>query len=394
MAVIHSFRTNISWPNVSKKIIISVNTAWNLLNFRASLINGLISSGFEVIAVAPTDKYVAELEMLGCRFIHLKMDNQGTHPIRDLLLLWRYWWLLKTEKPDLCLFYTVKPNVYGSLASSLCDIPFINNVSGLGTVFIQGGWLKWLVSALYKLAFRNSNRIFFQNRDDLDLFLENRLIKKNLTDVLPGSGIDLHRFTPVGDADRKPLTSPFRFLLIARMLIDKGVVEFVNAAKLLKESGVKAEFCLLGFLDVQNPAAISSEQMKKWTDQGFVKYLGVSDDVREHIASAHCIVLPSYREGTPRTLLEASAMGKPIITTNVIGCKEIVEHGVNGFLCEVKSPQDLALKLKDMRLLSEGQRRLMGVNGRLKMENEFDEKFVIQKYLRAIDLALHGQQVP
>jgi glycosyltransferase involved in cell wall biosynthesis len=379
---------------VSKKILISINTAWNLLNFRAGLINGLVSSGFEVIAVAPQDKYVAELQLLGCRFVHLEMDNKGTHPARDLLLLWRYCLLLKTEKPDLCLFYTAKPNVYGSLASNFSSIPFINNVSGLGAVFIQGGWLRYFVSALYKLAFKNSNRVFFQNRDDLGLFLENCLVKKELSDVLPGSGINLHRFAPADDANRKSLTTPFRFLLISRMLKDKGVVEFVNAAQLLKNLGLNAEFCLLGFLDVQNPAAISSEQMKEWMDQGFVHYLGVSDDVREHIALADCIVLPSYREGTPRTLLEAAAMGKPIVTTNVVGCKEVVEHGVNGFLCEVKNAQDLALKMKDMLLLSEDQRRLMGKNGRLKMENEFDENIVIQKYLQAIDLALLGQPVP
>ncbi len=379
---------------MTKKILISLNTAWNLLNFRAGLIGSLISSRYEVVVVAPKDEYVVKLELLGCRFVHLEMDNQGTQPIRDLLLLWRFFRLLKTEKPDLCLFYTVKPNVYGSLASRLCGIPFINNVSGLGAVFIQGGWIKSIVSALYKLAFRNSYRVFFQNRDDLGLFLENKLVKVALTDVLPGSGINLHRFTPADDTDRKSLNSPFRFLLIARMLKDKGIFEFVNAAQLLKESGVNADFCLLGFLGVQNPAAISSEQMKEWTDQGFVKYLGVSDDVREHIASADCIVLPSYREGTPRTLLEAAAMGKPIITTDVVGCKEVVEHGVNGFLCEVKNAQDLSLKMKEMLLLSEGQRRMMGENGRLKMEKEFDENIVIQKYLQAIDLALHLQPFP
>jgi glycosyltransferase involved in cell wall biosynthesis len=379
---------------VSKKILISINTSWNLLNFRAGLIHALISSGFEVIAVAPPDKYVAELELLGCRFVLLDIDNKGTHPVRDFLLLWRYWRLLIIERPDLCLFYTVKPNVYGSLAASFCRIPFINNVSGLGSVFIQGGWLKRFVSALYMLAFRNSNRVFFQNNDDLRLFLENKLVKVELTDVLPGSGINLHRFTPGDDAARKSLTSPFRFLLIARMLKDKGVVEFVIAAQLLKELGLKAEFCLLGFLDVQNPAAISSDQMKEWTDQGFVKYLGVSDDVREHIASADCIVLPSYREGTPRTLLEAAAMAKPIITTNVVGCKEVVEHGINGFLCEVKNAKDLALKMKEMLTLPVDQRELMGQNGRLKMEKGFDENIVIQKYLKAIDLALLGQPVP
>jgi glycosyltransferase involved in cell wall biosynthesis len=186
----------------------------------------------------------------------------------------------------------------------------------------------------------------------------------------------------------------FRFLLIARMLRDKGVGEYVNAARQLRCRWPKAEFCLLGFVDVQNPAAISRGQMDTWVSLGHVTYLGVSDDVRAEIASADCIVLPSYREGTPRTLLEAAAMGKPIITTNVVGCKEVVEHGVNGFLCKVKNAQDLALKMKEILLLSENQRRLMGENGRLKMEKEFDENIVIQKYLQAIDLALLGQPVP
>jgi hypothetical protein len=196
---------------VSKKILISINTAWNLLNFRAGLINGLISSGFEVIAAAPPDKYVEELELLGCRFVDLEMDNQGTQPVRDLFLLWRYWRLLKTEKPDICLFYTVKPNVYGSLASYFCSIPFINNVSGLGAVFIKGGLLKRFVSALYRLAFRNSNRVFFQNRDDLGLFLLYKLVKLELTDVLPGSGINLDRFTPTDNAVRNHSTPHFAF---------------------------------------------------------------------------------------------------------------------------------------------------------------------------------------
>jgi glycosyltransferase involved in cell wall biosynthesis len=376
---------------VSKKILININTAWNLLNFRAGLISELIRLGYEVVAVAPRDKYVSKLELLGCRFVHLEMDNQGTHPVRDLVLLWRYLKLLRIEKPDLCLFYTIKPNVYGSLASTFCGIPFINNVAGLGAVFIGSGWLREFVSTLYKLAFRNSSKVFFQNKDDFQLFLENKLISRQSTDVLPGSGIDLNHFSPAYARLDVTLNRPFKFLLIARMLKDKGVVEYVTAAQMLKESGIDAEFCLLGFLDVQNPAAISTNQMKKWTDQGFVKYLGSSDDVREHIAQADCIVLPSYREGAPRSLLEAAAMAKPIITTNVVGCKEVVVDGENGMLCEVKNALDLASKIKEMLLLSDDQRRLMGQRGRFKMEQKFDEQIVIQKYLKAIYQALEDQ---
>ena len=379
---------------MSKKILINVNSAWNLLNFRAGLISELVGLGYEVLAIAPADEYVLKLELLGCRFVNLEMDNQGTNPVRDLLLLWRYWRLHKVEKPDLCLFYTVKPNVFGSLASRIYGTPYINNVAGLGAVFIGGGWLKRVVSILYKIAFKNSSKVFFQNKDDLNLFRENRLISHQLTEVLPGSGINLNYFFPIENTTGLSINSTFKFLLIARMLKDKGVIEYVNAAKLLKESGVNAEFCLLGFLDVQNPAAISTEQMKAWVEQGFVRYLGTSDDVRVHIAQADCIVLPSYREGTPRALLEAAAMAKPIITTNVVGCKEVVVDGENGMLCEAKNSIDLAAKMNKMLLLSEDQRRLMGGKGRAKMEQEFDEKIVIQKYLQAIDLVLKDQPVP
>jgi glycosyltransferase involved in cell wall biosynthesis len=379
---------------VPTKILINVNSAWNLLNFRAGLITELFELGYEVIAVAPLDEYVIRLELLGCRFVNLKIDSQGTNPFRDLLLLWRYLNLLLTEKPDLCLFYTVKPNIFGSLASRILGIPYINNVAGLGAVFIAGGWLKRVVSLLYKVAFKKSSKVFFQNKDDLNLFRESGLLSHQSVDVLPGSGINVQYFSPKRNSAISPAISPFKFLLIARMLKDKGVVEYVSAAQLLKDSGVQAEFCLLGFLDVQNPAAISSEQMNAWTEQGYVRYLGSSDDVRVHIAQADCVVLPSYREGTPRSLLEAAAMAKPIITTNVVGCKEVVVDGENGLLCEVKNSIDLASKMSKMLMLSEGQRRSMGEKGRLKIEQEFDEKIVIQKYLQAIDLVLKAQRAP
>jgi glycosyltransferase involved in cell wall biosynthesis len=373
---------------VRKKILISVNSAWNLLNFRAGLISELVRSGYEVVAVAPADEYVLKLESLGCRFVNLKMNNQGTNPIDDLLLLWRYWKLHIVEKPDLCLYYTIKPNVFGSLASSIYGTPYINNVAGLGAVFIGGGWLKCVVSALYKIAFQNSSKVFFQNKDDQKLFLKNRLINNQSTEVLPGSGINLNYFTPHENDKISSINSIFKFLLIARMLKDKGVVEYVNAAQMLKDSGVNAEFLLLGFLDVQNPASISTEEMKTWTDQGFVRYLGSSDDVRPHIAQSDCIVLPSYREGTPRSLLEAAAMAKPIITTSVVGCKDVVEDGENGMLCKVRSSIDLASKMNKMLLLSDDKRRIMGKKGRLKVEQEFDENIVIKKYLLTIEFLL------
>jgi glycosyltransferase involved in cell wall biosynthesis len=377
---------------VGIKVVIALNTAWNLVNFRAGLIRALVAHGYEVVAVAPPDAYTPRLAELGCRFVPLPMHNGGTHPGRDGLLLWRFWQLFRRERPDVYLGYTVKPNVYGSLAARLRGIPVINNIAGLGAVFIQGGWLVRLVRALYRLALRPSAKVFFQNDDDRQLFIASGLVRAPVTDLLPGSGIDLSRFAlapllPTEGSPRK-----FRFLLIARMLFDKGVAEYVETAKLIRARWPQAECCLLGFVDVQNPAAVSRAQVDDWVKQGVVRYLGVSDDVRTEIAQADCIVLPSYREGTPRTLLEAAAMGRPIITTDAVGCREVVDDGVNGYLCKVRDAGDLAAKMEQMLALTHQQRVDMGLRGRDKMVAEFDEQIVIQKYLAAIEAILASRR--
>ncbi|CAN6134373.1 RfaG Glycosyltransferase [Methylophilaceae bacterium] len=369
------------------KVIIALNSSWNLHNFRTGLIRALVAEGYEVVAVAPDDAYSARLSELGCRFVALPMDNQGTHPLRDLQLFLRFWLLLRRERPDVLLAYTVKPNVYGSLAAGLLGIPVVNNIAGLGAVFIKGGLLVRLVRGLYRLALRRSAKVFFQNGDDRALFIDAGLVKPQQTDLLPGSGINLTRFS----ANEKSSMSiannngrAFRFLLIARMLRDKGVVEYVAAAKQIRARWPNVEFGLLGFLDVQNPAAISTEEMNAWVAAGDVRYLGLSDDVRLEIAQADCIVLPSYREGTPRTLLEAAAMAKPIVTTDAVGCREVVDDGVNGYLCQVRDANDLAAKMQAMLGLSVAERASMGQAGRKKMELQFDEKIVIDKYLQVV----------
>jgi glycosyltransferase involved in cell wall biosynthesis len=370
---------------LSATVIISLNAAWNLVNFRAGLISALVSHGYDVVAVAPTDEYAHQLAALGCRFIPLPMDNKGTHPGRDLILLWRFILLIRKERPDVFLGYTVKPNIYGSLAAHILGVPVINNVAGLGTVFIKDGWLNSLVRALYRIALARSRKVFFQNEDDRQLFIIGGLVEGALTDRLPGSGVDIKKFEPTLLPDRLEI----RFLLIARMLWDKGVGEYVVAARLLQSRGLNAEVCLLGFLDVQNPAAISKSQMDEWVAEGVVRYLGVSDNVREEIAQADCVVLPSfYREGTPRTLLEAAAMARPIITTDSVGCRDVVDDGVNGFLCRPRDASDLADKMERMISMSQAEREAMGLRGREKIVREFDEKIVIDKYLTAIEVVL------
>ena len=364
------------------RVLIALNTAWNLVNFRASLISAFIQAGYEVIAVAPQDNYVEQVKALGCQYFPLPMDNQGTHPGRDLLLLWRFYRLLRRNRPDVFLGYTVKPNIYGSIAAHLLGIPVVNNIAGLGTVFIKDGWVTRLVRVLYRFALSRSKHVFFQNDDDRSLFIKGRLVDPEITDRVPGSGINLRHFLSI---EMPRSESPIRFLLIARMLWDKGVGEYVEAAKLLMSRNVSAEFCLLGFLDAKNPAAISRDQMDEWVKSGFVTYLGETDDVRPHIATATCVVLPSfYREGVPRTLLEAAAMGRPIITTDAVGCREVLENGMSGYLCKPRDASDLAEKMELFISLSPEQRAEMGGLGREKMEREFDEKIVINKYLQVV----------
>lgn len=363
-------------------MLVAVNAAWNLLNFRAGLIRALVAQGYEVVAVAPSDEYVSQVVALGCRYVPLPMDNKGTHPGRDLILLWRFFRLMLKERPNVFLGYTVKPNIYGSLAAKVFRIPVINNVAGLGAAFNKDGWLNLLVRKLYRVALTSSRTVFFQNEDDRHLFVSGGLVSGSVSDRLPGSGIDLKRFVP------KPLPNMkrVRFLLIARMLWEKGIGEYVQAARLLKQRGADVDVCLLGFLDVQNPSAISRVQMDEWVAEGVVRYLGVRDNVCEEIASADCVVLPSfYREGTPRSLLEAAAMARPIIATDSVGCRDVVVDGVNGYLCRARDAADLAEKMAKMIALSAAEREAMGLRGRRKMELEFDEQIVIAKYLRAID---------
>jgi len=365
------------------RVLISTNTSWNLVNFRSGLIQAFVANGYEVIAAAPSDIYVGRLEVLGCRYRLLPMDNKGTNLGLDLLLFWRYLRILRQERPDVFLGYTVKPNVYGSLAAHILRIPVVNNISGLGAVFIRPRrLLTRIVSELYRFALGRSVRVFFQNEDDRCFFVKRGLVQSEVTDLVPGSGVDLDRFSPVSLPSQE--CEQIKFILVARMLWDKGVGEYVEAARRVRQHFPKVEFCLLGFLDVQNPAAISWDQMRIWVNEGVVNYLGESSDVRPHIVAADCVVLPSYREGLPRTLLEAAAMGRPIITTDTAGCREVVVDRVSGFLCRLRDADDLADKMEQMIELSTDDRADMGKRGRKKVEQEFDEQLVITTYLRTI----------
>jgi len=367
-----------------KKIIISANSAWNVVNFRKGIVLELINHGFEVVVVSPKDEYVDKLCDLGCQHININVDNKGINPINDLYLTFQYLKIFYQVDPNVILTYTVKPNIYGSLAAYILSIPIVNNISGLGTAFIRGGLLGRIVNFLYKISLRKSECVFFQNHDDENLFLKKNLVTKGQVSVLPGSGVNLEYYQPTKSNIVNKDQDEFVFLLIARLIWDKGIQEYVDAARFVKKYNPKARFQILGFLDVDNQTAVLHSDVDTWVEEGIIQYLGKTDDVRPFINSSDCVVLPSYREGTPKILLEAAAMGKPIIATNVEGCKDVVDDGVNGYLCNVRDANDLSKKMKIMINIASKDVEIMGLMGRQKMEREFDEKIVINKYISAV----------
>jgi glycosyltransferase involved in cell wall biosynthesis len=368
-------------------IAISSNTSWYLYNFRKNTILALIEQGYQVVAIAPEDEYSTKLSELGCEFIHINIDQGGTNPVRDFKTFFDFYRIYQVKNIDVVLNFTPKNNIYSTLAANFNGTKSINNIAGLGILFINESITSKIARFLYKISQTKASKLFFQNEDDRALFLEKKISTTVETERLPGSGVDLTRFTLTPAPD----DGKVRFLLIARMLYDKGIAQYVEAARALKEKFTdKVEFQLLGFLDVNNPSAVSKEDMQAWVDEGIVNYLGISDIVEQDIAKIDCMVLPSYyREGVPKSLLEAGAMGKPIVTTDNVGCRETVDDGVNGYLCELRSTESLIEKLELIINKSHQERLAMGEKSRLKIQNEFDENIVINKYLQAIKECLY-----
>lgn len=365
------------------RIAIVLNTSWNIYNFRLGLINSLRSNGHHVIVVAPEDIYSEKLISLGFEFIDVKMDSSGVNPIKDTALLLELYGIYKKIKPDVILHYTVKPNIYGTLAASMLGVPSVNNVCGLGTVFLKKGLVSVVARALYKLAFQYPKKVFFQNEDDYQLFIKEGLVRQEIADCVPGSGIRVEDYKPV--ERRVKASGKFTFLVISRLIYDKGIIEYIDAIQILRAQGVDAHFQLLGAKDPGHKRGIDPQVVDGWIQKGLVEYLGTTDDVQSVINQADCVVLPSYREGLSRTLLEAASLCKPIVTTDVPGCRNVVLHGENGFLCEVKNAQDLAEKMYWMSSLPQEDVLRMGLNGRKIVETFFQEKLVIQKYQHAIE---------
>ena len=363
------------------RIAVVLNTSWNIYNFRLGLVKSLLENGHEVYAVAPEDEYSKKLIEEGCIFEKVTMDSRGANPIKDFRLIFELHGIYKRIKPDVILHFTIKPNIYGTIAARLLRIPCINNVCGLGTVFLKKNLVSLVAILMYKIAFSFANKIFFQNPEDEKLFHEKNLVNRTRTDLIPGSGINLQDFLP----EEYPQNRKFTFLLISRLIYDKGILEYVAAIKRLKDQGVDARYQILGAVDFKHKRGIQPEIINNWLDNNLFDYLGRKEDVRPYIKAADCVVLPSYREGTPRTLLEAASMARPIVATDVAGCRQVVKDQHNGYLCNMADSEDLADKMLKMYQLPVAERKTMGRKGNEKVRSAFDENIVIDKYLKSID---------
>jgi glycosyltransferase involved in cell wall biosynthesis len=363
-----------------RSIVISANSLWNIANFRGGLLRALAAEGSVIVVAAPRDGSVSLPSGMRIKFTNLAVDRSGMNPFKDALLVATYYRLFRAVRPVAFLSFTIKPNIYGALAARLAGVPAIANVSGLGTAFICDNMFTTFISGLYRLAFAKSHTVFFQNPDDQDLFLERRIVGEGVCKLLPGSGIDLGRFKP---AKRLDDGAPV-FLFIGRLLGDKGVREFIQAAAYLKTRYPEAKFQLLGGLDPRNPTGISAAELSQSVEAGFIEYLGSADDVRPHIEEASAIVLPSYREGLPRSLLEGAAMARPLIASDVPGCREIVKDRVTGLLCRPRSSSSLAEAMAHFADMDVDQRRVLGNAARAKVEAEYDEQFVVDAYLEVL----------
>lgn len=366
---------------MSKKIALVSNSSWSIFNYRLGVAKAFLDKGFKVLIVAPQDDFTKNLIEIGCSFRHFEMESKSTNPFNDLKLLQQLKTIYKEEKPNFIFHYTIKPNIWGSRAAKSASIPSIAITTGLGYIFDNNNLVSKIGKWLYKVNLTYSKQIWFLNNEDQKAFLDENIIPKSKAYLIPGEGVNLIQFEP------KPKTfedDKFRFLLLARMLKEKGIVEFVEVARQLKSENVV--FQLLGFLDWDAPNAIGKSTMDEWEKEGVIEYLGVSNEVWRLIANCDCVVLPSYyKEGLPRTLMEANAMEKPIITTDNVGCRDVIIDGYNGYMCMPKDVESLKKAMQQMMLLPEKERIEMGKNGRKLMTDKFDEQIIIKEYFTAFE---------
>ena len=372
----------ISAAEKKKKIAVIENGLFSTYTMREGLMQRLLKEGYDVTILTHTNSFVSQVEKTGLHVMNIGSGN--LNPWKVLKYIFNLYSALKKIQPDICLTFSIRPAIWGNFITRDLNIPTITNITGVGPLFTSKNLAYRIARSIYRHALQKTRKVFFQNFDDMNLFLQKKFVRKEIAERVPGSGVDYQKFSPITNA--KTDEENFIFLFIGRLIKDKGIFEFVEAARVIRKKFPNIIFNVIGPFWHQNLKSntITKSDLQSWIVEGIIDYQGEKKDIRKFIAEADCIVLPSYREGTSNILLEAASMEKPIITTNTTGCKETVEDEVTGFLCKVKDAEDLADKMKKMYLLSEEDRKTMGRKGRQKIIKEFDKQIVINAYLKAI----------
>ena len=355
---------------------------------RADLMNALVNEGYDVYVLTELDKSFDPAINTNIHFVNVGVSV--LNPVAALKYMYRLRKALKQIKPTLCITFTIRPAIYGNIVASLLKIPVISTITGTGPLFDSKSLSYRIARNLYKVVLKKTKRVFFPNYDDLNGFVERGYIKKEVAVRVPGSGINYEKFLPRASSRTD---NNFIFLFISRLVKDKGILEFAEAASMITKTNKQAEFHVIGPLWLNNKKSltVTKEEVDKWVSEKWIVYHGEQKDIRKFMADADCVVMPSYREGMSNVLLEAASMARPLIATDVTGCRDIVENGKNGFLCRPKDGKDLAGCMQKMLRLTNEQRIEMGKYGREKMIREFDKKIVVQKYLQAIEEVINGK---
>lgn len=379
---------------MSKKyrIAIVANTTWNIYNFRQNVIRKLIEDGHEVIVMAPVDKYISYHEKFHqLRHVPLrKLKRDSVNPFRDMQLSRELTGLYKKYRPDLVIHYTVKPNIYGGIAAWMAGVPSIAVVTGLGYAFLHNGLIQKTTTQLYRWTSRFHKRVIFENNDDLDLFVSQGLLEKSKGKSVNGCGVDTTEFSPQENISRTNGKVVFSF--IGRLLYDKGIKEFIDAAHLVKSGRSDVSFWIFGELDRDNPSAIKEKDLVQWVKDDAIEYHGATENIRKYMQLSDCVVLPSYREGMSRVIMEAMSMERPVITSDTPGCRQAITDGETGFIVPVKDHIALADAMNRFIELSADEKRAMGVKGRLRAVAEFDETIVAEQIISIIEEVLAQEE--
>ena len=367
------------------RVLIVINSSWNIINFRSNLIKKIKNFLNEVFAITNKDDYSHKLENLVTESNFVSFKSSSINPFSELKLFFHLYWKIRKIKPDIILTFTVKPNIYASIIGKLLNINTINNVAGLGIAH-SNIFLRNILKLLYKFSLSNSYKCFFQNENDLEYFLNNKIVDDSFASLLPGSGVDIEYFNMNDEKESsKKLKSEFNFLLSSRLLWSKGIHEYVKAARLIKKEFNNVKFWLIGFSNVDNKDSIDSSRIEKWSTNGDIVFKGSTDNIKFFLKDVHSFILPSYYpEGTPKSLLEAASMKLPIITTDTPGCKNVVIDNVTGYLCQPKNHQDLYEKMKKILLLNHEERKLMGEQARQHIIKNYDDNIVNDAYISTI----------